>query len=40
MEKTALNESLNEELFEIDDEDKMEAAVKEYEDSDDDFGPF
>jgi hypothetical protein len=40
MEKTAQNESLNEELFEIDDENEMIAVVKEYEDSDDDFGPF
>lgn len=40
MEKTAHNESVKEELIEIDDENKMVAVVKEYEDSDDDFGPF
>jgi hypothetical protein len=40
MEKTPHNESAKEESTPIDDENKMKAAVKEYEDSDDDFGPF
>jgi len=40
MEKTPHKESAKEESNPIDDENKMKAAVKEYEDSDDDFGPF